>query len=240
MSATYSPIQRRKLSDDVRERVLQLIRSGDFVPGDTLPSEREMMQTFEVGRPAIREAMQSLQRMGLVEIKHGGRPRVAEPSVGHMTDQLGETMRHLLMHSPASFEHLKEARATFETEMARIAARKCSAQDLERIRRIVDLQEAASDDSPRFLELDGQFHREIANISGNPIFASLSEALFNWLAEFHVSLVRHPGLETLTVAEHRGILAAIANRDPAAAGKAMAEHLYRANALYRQQGPPFR
>lgn len=235
MSDPVSPIVRRKLSDEIQERVLERIRSGEFVPGDTLPSEREMMRTFEVGRPAIREAMQNLQRMGLVEIKHGERPRVAEPSVGRMVDQFSETMRHLLTYSPANFEHLKEARATFETEMARIAAKKQSPQDVERIERIIDMQEAACSDSTRFLYLDRQFHREIATISGNPIFASLSEALFSWLAEFHVSLVRHPGLEALTVAEHRGILKAIAERDPVAAGKAMADHLYRANALYHQQ-----
>ncbi len=95
------------------------------------------------------------------------------------------------------------------------------------------MQEAARDDSQRFLQIDGQFHREIANISGNPIFASLSKSLFNWLAEFHVSLVRHPGLEDLTIAEHRGILKAIVDRDPAASSKAMGDHLYRGNALYQ-------
>lgn len=238
MSNAGSPIQRRKLSDDVQDRVLEIIRSGEFAPGDTLPSEREMMKAYEVGRPAIREAMQNLQRMGLVEIRHGERPRVAEPSVSRMVEQMSETMRHLLTHAPANLEHLKEARGTFETEMARIAAKKRSSSDLERLERIIDIQEAASDDSPRFLALDGQFHREIANISGNPIFASLSEALFQWLAEFHVAMVRKPGLEALTIEEHRGILKAIADRDGAAAAKAMADHLYRANALYHQQNRP--
>ncbi len=193
------------------------------------------MRAYEVGRPAIREAMQNLQRMGLVEIKHGERPRVAEPSVSRMVEQMSESMRHLLTHSPANFEHLKEARATFETEMARNAARMRSQGDIDRLTRIIDQQEAASENSLRFLEMDGQFHREVAAISGNPIFASLSEALFGWLANFHVSMVRQPGLESLTIEEHRGILQAIADKDVAAAGKAMADHLYRANALYHQQ-----
>lgn len=238
MSSANSPIQRRKLSDDVQDRVLEIIRSGEYAPGDTLPSEREMMKAYEVGRPAIREAMQNLQRMGLVEIRHGERPRVAEPSVSRMVEQMSETMRHLLTHSPANLEHLKEARGTFETEMARIAAKKRSSSDIERLGRIIDIQEAAIDDSQRFLALDGQFHREIANITGNPIFASLSEALFQWLAEFHVAMVRKPGLEALTIEEHRGILKAISDRDGAAAAKAMADHLYRANALYHQQNRP--
>ncbi len=102
--------------------MLELIRGAECVHGDKLPSEREMMRAYEVGRPAIREAMQNLQRMGLVEIKHSERPRVAEPSVGRIVDQLSETMRHLLTHSPAGLEHLEEARAIFETEMARVTA----------------------------------------------------------------------------------------------------------------------
>ena len=65
------PIQRRKLSDSVQDRVLSMIKSGDLAPGSPLPSERELMSSFAVGRPAIREALQNLQRMGLVEIRHG-------------------------------------------------------------------------------------------------------------------------------------------------------------------------
>ena len=54
----------------------------------------------------------------------------------------------------------------------------------------------------RFIHLDGEFHRTIASISGNPIFISLSEALFDWLAQFHIDLVSQPGLEKLTISEH--------------------------------------
>lgn len=230
-----TPIRRRKLSDDVLDRLLEMIRGPDYAPGDFLPSERELMRAYEVGRPAIREAMQSLQHMGLVEIKHGGRPRVAEPSLSRMVDQMSESMRHLLSHSPADREHLKEARTTFEAELARIAARKRSDADLARLAGTLEDQEAAASDPARFLRFDGQFHREIAAISGNPIFSALSEALFGWLSHFHADLVRSPGLEKLTLEEHRGILAAITARDGDAAAKAMADHLNRANSRYRRE-----
>jgi len=235
MTSTESnPIRRRKLSDDVQVRLLEMIRSSDYAPGDKLPSERELMRAYGVGRPAIREAMQNLERMGLIEIKHGERPRVAEPSLARMVEQMSESMHHLLVHSPANLEHLKEARATFETQMARIAAKKRADSDISRLNRIINEQEAASADSALFLQCDGEFHRAISTISGNPIFASLSEALFGWLAKFHMDLVRRPGMEKLTIEEHRGILQAISDRDSDAAGKAMADHLYRANALYHQ------
>ncbi len=229
-----APISRRKLSDEVFDRVLETIKDGTLKPGDLMPSERALMETLGVGRPAVREALQSLARMGLIEIRHGGRARVAEPSFGHMIDQLGETMRQLLIHSPADLEHLKDARATLEREITRIAARRRSEADVRRLWGVLDEQAAAIDDPARFRAIDGRFHREIAAISGNPIWPIVSEAVFSWLNNFHVDLVAVPGLEQLTLAEHRQIAEAIERRDPDAAAQAMADHLYRANELYRR------
>lgn len=229
------PIRRRKLSHDVQDRLLAMIRRGDLAPGDLMPSERELMAQLTVGRPAIREAMQNLQRMGLVEIRHGERARLTAPSIGSMTEQISETMRHLLVHSSTTLEHLKEARVTFEVEMARIAASRRTAADVEGLRELIAAQAAARATPEKFLELDGRFHRGIAAVSGNPIFVSLSEALFGWLTNFHVTLVRKPGLERLTLAEHEQILQGIEDGDGGAAGRAMADHLNRANALYHQQ-----
>jgi DNA-binding FadR family transcriptional regulator len=234
MMTKHEPRRRNKLSHGVREKILALIKDGALAPGDPLPSERELMQTLAIGRPAIREALQSLQSQGLVVIRHGERPRVALPSMARMTDQMADTMRHLLTHSPASLEHLKEARATFEMEMARIAARSRAQSDLDRLRSILQSQEAAGSESRRFLEIDGQFHREIASISGNPIFAALCEAIFRWRTDFHMDLVHVPGLEQLTLDEHEAILAAIAMQDSTQAARAMGDHLTRANALYQR------
>ena len=227
-------MRRQKLSDEVRRQLLDLISSGSVGPGEPLPSERELMERLRVGRPAIREAMQSLETIGLIEIRHGERARVVEPSVGRMVDQVSETMKHLLAHSPASLENLKEARATFEREMARLAARRRSAADLERLLEIIEEQSLAVADPVRFRALDGRFHREIAAVSGNPIFTALIDAVFRWLSDFHVDLVSVPELEQLTLAEHREILEALTRGDAEAASAAMADHLMRANELYRQ------
>jgi GntR family transcriptional regulator, sialic acid-inducible nan operon repressor len=242
MTTAEARPMRQKLSDKVRSELLGLIDGGTLPPGEPLPSERALMERFKVGRPAIREAMQSLETIGLIEIRHGGRARVAEPSVGRMVDQVSTTMKHLLSNSPASLENLKEARATFEREMARIAAKRRSPTDLARLRVILaDQHDAAAEttgDPARFRTLDGLFHREIAALSGNPIFTALIDALFRWLADFHVDLVSVPGLEQLTLAEHAQILAALERSDPEAAATAMSDHLLRANALYRQSHLP--
>ena len=229
-----TPIQKRKLADDVRDRLMDLIETGELRPGDMLPSEREMMEGFGVGRPAIREAMQALERAGLLQIRHGERARVAEPSIGRMMDQMTDSMKHLLVHSAASLENLKDARLTFELEMARRAAERQRPEDIAALTRTVDEQEAAFGKGAAFRLIDGRFHSEIAALSGNPIWPALSDALFRWLNDFHVDLVSVPGKERLTLAEHRGIIAAIASGDPEAAAAAMRDHLTRANDLYRK------
>lgn len=224
--------RKRKLSQDVREALLSSIRAGTLSPGDPLPSEREMMRRFGVGRPSIREAMQSLETAGLVDIRHGDRARVAEPSIARVADQAGETIRHLLLNSPADFEHLKDARTLIEAEHARLAARRRHASDIARLRRIVEAQEAAHDHPGEFVALDGEFHREVAAIAGNPLLTALTSAVFSWLSEFHPRSVRVPGLEALTLAEHHLILGAIEAGRADAAAAAMRDHLGRANALY--------
>ncbi len=232
--SSKNPIPRVKLSDQVQSRLLSVIQANGLGPGDFLPSERELMESYSVGRPAIREAMQNLQRMGLVEIKHGERPRIAQPSFDRMVDQMSETMRHLLIHSSTTLNHLKEARAAFEMEMARIACQKRTPQDIADLREILAEQERVRLDLPAFLECDGRFHHRIALISDNPIFSSLSLALFGWLAQFHFDLVRKPGLEQLTLAEHGQIIDAIEKGDPDLAAQMTVDHLNRANSLYHQ------
>lgn len=238
MMSMPDSIKPRKLSDEVQDRLLGLIRDGGLRPGDALPSERELMTRYGVGRPAIREAMQSLQHMGIIEIRHGGRPRIAPPSVEGLVDQLGTSMRHLLTHTDRSLDHLKEARVALEVEMARVAAEKRSAADIADLTAIIDRQEAARDDAEAFLDLDGAFHRRIATISGNPIFEALSQGVFGWMRTFHVEQVRKRGLEALTLREHRKILEAISLGNAQAAGQCMREHLERANALYHQENAP--
>src|SRR3712207_5754039 len=108
------PIHRRKLSRDVLERLLAMINRGELKPGDYLPSERQLMEGFKLGRPAIREALQELQRMGLIVITQGDGARLVEATARTVRAQMAGTAQHILSTSPQSLEHLKEARLFFE------------------------------------------------------------------------------------------------------------------------------
>lgn len=230
----FQPIPRRKLYQEVVDRLVDRIARGTYAPGDKLPSERKLMSQFGVGRPAVREAMQSLERMGLISISHGERSIVTAPDARTVIDQVATTVRHMLISSTQTLEHLKEARLFFEVGMVRIAAETASDEDIARLRDSLNAHHESLDDLSRFLEMDKLFHREIASVSRNPIYAAVSQATFEWLEEFHVELVRAKGAENVTLEEHDAIFEAIAARDPEAAVEAMERHLKRANKVYRQ------
>ena len=231
-------IQRRKLYQEVLDRLMERIRSGAIPPNAQLPSERELMEQYGVGRPAVREALQALERSGIVEIAHGERARVVVPTAEQLISQFASGAMHMLHTQPAALEHLKEVRVFVETGTARLAAERASDEDVARLRLAVAKQRAAIANQERFIELDMALHREIAAISGNPIFPAIVEALFRWASTYYRSLVRAPGAEALTLAEHTRVVDAIAARDPDGAAAAMREHLTRANALYQRLVKP--
>jgi DNA-binding FadR family transcriptional regulator len=115
-----------------------------------------------------------------------------------------------------------------------MAAERATEEDVARLQLSVAQHRASMVNLEEFIERDMAFHREIARISGNPIFPSIVESLFRWAGEYYRPLVRAPGAEELTLAEHQRIVDAIATHDGDAAAEAMHAHLSRANHLYRK------
>jgi DNA-binding FadR family transcriptional regulator len=234
MSRTLEePIERRRLYQEVMDRLLRMIREDGLRPGDQLPSERELTERYGVGRPAVREALQNLAHMGLVTIAQGERARIAAPTFSNLLQSMSLTTSGILRSSKESLAELKEARLVFEVQMVRLATERASDAGIEALARIHAQHEASRSDFSQFLNCDMRFHREIAALTGNSIFPSLSEALMGWLAEFYRELVRIPGTEHLTLSEHAIILDAIRHRDADGAEAAMRAHLTRANKLYQ-------
>ncbi|WMY11799.1 transcriptional regulator NanR [Paraburkholderia phenoliruptrix] len=226
-------IHRRKLYQEVHDKLMERIRSGEILPGAQLPSERELMEFYGVGRPAIREALQTLERSGIVEILHGERARVVIPTANNLIGQMAGGAMHLLRTQPGMLDHLKSARLFLETGMARMAAENASDAQIATLRsRVTQQRLASAGNLDRFLDCDMAFHREIAIISGNPIYPAIVESIFRWASEYYRPLVRAPGVEQLTLAEHERIVDAIAAHDGDAASEAMRLHLGRANSLY--------
>ncbi len=233
LTMRHQPIQRRKLYQDVVERLTSRIRAGEWSPGDELPSEHELMEQYVVGRPAIREALQALERSGIVEINQGEKARVIVPTANHLMEQIEGGAKHLLNSQPDMLGYLKDARLFLETALTRMAAEKASAQDVEKLRACVDNYRAAVSDQKQLMACDMAIHCQIAAISGNPIYPAMVESIFRWASEYYRSMVRKPGRENTSLIEHEAICEAIASHDPARAEQAMRVHLTRANDLYR-------
>lgn len=227
-----APIRRRKLSDEVLDRLLSSIRSGHFKAGDQLPPERELMREYDVGRPAVREAMQQLASMGLIVITHGERARVTEVTVHSMFNQFDRTARFLLSESANNIDHLKEARLFLETGLTRIAAQKATADNIRDLESIID-DMVANAGTSKFIDSDMAFHNAIAEMSGNPIFAATSQAMLDWLKDYHIGIVSYKGAEDVSIDEHRQICRCIAEHDAVGATQAMHDHLTRASELYK-------
>lgn len=230
--ASAQKIVRLKLSEQVLDRIRGMIQAGELRPGDQVPSERALMARFGVGRPAVREALQSLHTQGLITISHGERSRVNELSADRVLDQSDTFARLLLEAMPGNLEHLKQARRMFEVGIVRAAAQKATPQMASDLRDLIAQQRERLGDAQRFVEADMAFHTSIADILGNPVISAASTAMLRWLREYHTSLLHWSGKEHVTLAEHDEIVDALAANDVEAAGRAMERHLDRSQDLF--------
>lgn len=237
LATTIKPIRRRKLSEEVAQRIEAMIAEGTFPPGTLLPPERELMHLFEIGRPSIREALFALSRMGLVAISSGERARVTTPTPDRLITELSGAVRHFLTR-PNAAAHFQEARALFEIGVARIAATRRTAEDLERLEHALRLNAESRGDSSRFGQTDVGFHYALAAITGNPILAAVHDALVEWLTGQRTIALGVEGVEEAALAAHKRIFAAVRKSDPRLAAEAMARHLQEiGEIIHRASGP---
>jgi GntR family transcriptional regulator, sialic acid-inducible nan operon repressor len=229
---------RRKLSETILDKLKRRIVQGKLKPGDEMASERELMLQYGVGRPVIREAMQALSAMGLVSISHGERAKVIELTAQSVLAQVDQTAHVMLSRSSDALEHLKGARIFFERGMVREAAAKASTSEIADLRNTLDRQRELLGKAEPFIAADMRFHTQIAMISGNPIFVSVSESMLGWLKVYHNDMLIWTGKEKFTLAEHEEILARIAAHDADGAEAAVIRHLERSSALYKLANGP--
>ena len=201
-----------------------MIHEGHYSPGDQLPSERELMKQFGVGRPAVREALFALRKMGLVAISSGERARVTQPTPKVVFESLAGAARHLL-GAPDGVRHFQEARAFFEVGLARYAAQHATAEDLDSSSARWTHNRQALDNLHAFERTDVGFHYVLAVIPRNPIFTAIHEAIVAWLTEQRSITLRTPGEQFVAYRAHEAIYEAIVARDPNRAERAMRAHL---------------
>jgi GntR family transcriptional regulator, transcriptional repressor for pyruvate dehydrogenase complex len=223
-SPTFEPIKPTRAHEAVLAQLQRKILEGELAPGDRLPSEREMMGTFGVSRPTVREALRVAESLGLVAVRHGdpGGPRVlGQPSVG-----VTRVLDGLLSAERTSVAELLEARMVLEGAAARLAAQ--PGAELGPLEEAYRAMEQAADFA-RFVEADALFHRRVAEVGGNRLLVVILTALRDPI----VRLITE-GLSGETEAQarakilrtHGEILKAIRARDGAAADRRSRRHLF--------------
>jgi GntR family transcriptional regulator, sialic acid-inducible nan operon repressor len=227
----FPAIKRRRLYEDIASSLEQMIRDADFLPGDQLPSERELMVRFGVGRPAVREALFHLQKMGVVEVRSGERARVTRPTPKVVVAGLAGAARHLLAE-PDGVRQFQSARAFFEIGLVRHAAEHATEDDLRDLAAALEANRQTIHDIDRFERTDVAFHFVLALIPRNPIFTALHEAIAAWLIEQRRITLSYPGQNEVAYRAHAEIYQAIASRDPNRSEQVMRSHLDQVSDMY--------
>jgi GntR family transcriptional repressor for pyruvate dehydrogenase complex len=215
-----SPIERPNTYELLAQRLLDRIASGEIAGGDPLPSERELVERFGVGRSSVREALRVLESKGLIHQKGKGRFVAAQPQ-----NPLNSSLQVLLELQEVSRDELFEVREVLEGETAAFAAERRTDEDVLAIAGTIDAMVAGLDSAERYIDGDLQFHLAIARASRNRIALHMMHAIREILRRSLLALYEVPGGPAGSVAHHRLILEAIVARDPDAARERMREHL---------------
>ena len=228
---TVDPIRRLKIYQEIARRLEEQILDGRLQPGDSLPSERELMERHGVGRPAVREALLSLEKAGLIAIQNGERARVIRPSAIGLVGELGGAARYLLNQSEG-VRQFQQARLFFEIGLVRYAAMRATDEDMARLFEALAANETALPDMEAFARTDVGFHFVLAEIPRNPIFLAMHLALAEWLTEQRSSTLQRRGAARGALKAHKAIFKAVQARDADAAEAAMRQHLEEVEDLY--------
>jgi DNA-binding FadR family transcriptional regulator len=211
--STIAKVSRRSAAEDVRDQIAALIDNGQLKVDERLPSELDLARTFGVSRPVVREALVSLQALGLVTSQSGRGSFVASRRV-----------RAPLLLGKFSPRHLNEVRGYLEIQSARLAAERRSDEQVGRLAGLLARMEDC-DDAEERNRYDAEFHISIAEASGNPILVKLVEDLRKILEEHGRAAAAAPNRRPRAAAEHRKIYEAIVRRDTEGAALAMRNHL---------------
>ena len=202
-------------------RLRLLVTSGDIGPGGRLPTERELSERLNVGRRAVRRALEALQAEGLLWRRQGKGTFVGLPP-----DPTGVLAAEIAGETGA--EDILEARRCIEPALAALSAQHATPEDVRRMRQIAERIRTARD--PDGVELwDGALHRLIAETAGNRVLLTA----FSLLDEIRTSgqwrdlreRARSDDSQEVYGGHHREIIDRIEAGDAAGAGEAMRQHL---------------
>jgi DNA-binding FadR family transcriptional regulator len=216
----FAPVEKITLAARVAEQLMTHIRNGSLQPGDPLPSQYKLAQKFGVSRPVLREAMQGLVTIGLIEIRPGSGCYVGSPGIPSDPDALFEIVTH-----EAALETL-EARMVVEVELAALAAQRGIEQDWHAIASILEKLRAAAEADAETAAITSDFHRALARAAHNSVLYKMSQLLSRARAAQGVRIEQAlPDVKSGEYASHLRLYQTVRDGNADAARREMRRHL---------------
>ncbi|MBW2298622.1 MAG: FadR family transcriptional regulator [Deltaproteobacteria bacterium] len=212
----------QKIIDQIRTAIL----AGKLKPGDVLPPEKELTEQFGVSKQTLRESLRALEHMGLIDVRKGigGGAHIVEVDI-EVTKQ---SLANFLYFKDLTIENLSELRKLIEPHAAGKAAEHISKDDLQELGK---LNETARDNLNNNLlqemtHNEINFHRAIAQTTGNPILILILDFVENLLEDFKKVLKPDMVFSKSVLDAHDKIYEAICAKDPKKASAEMYQHVY--------------
>jgi DNA-binding FadR family transcriptional regulator len=220
-SRVITPIKKTRLAEEVADRIRTLMLDGSFAPGHPLPSERHLAETFGVSRGSIRDALRTLETIGLVETRHGQGTFPLELSVERLVAPLASVMAY---RSDLQDE-LLDVRRMFEPAVARAAALRATDEDLADLQRVLEAQRQKVKTGQSAIAEDTSFHAILARSTRNRVVMSIMATLNDLLVESRTQSLLQKGRPARSVDGHETVVAALRRRDADGASQAMYNHI---------------
>ena len=222
MLALRQPIERRNTYELVAESLLALISERHLKPGDPLPTERELMQHYAVGRSSVREALRMLESKGLITASGSGSFAVAD-----FRNPLNDSLSLLLAVEESSLRELFQVRRILEGEAVALATEAADESHVERMRAATELMREGLASQEDYINADLAFHLTVAEATQNRLILHLMHAIRDQLHRALSSIYNIPGSPERSVDDHELIIEAVETRKPDEARARMHEHLSR-------------
>ena len=221
MAIEFSFPSRTTLTEDVMQHLISSIRDGEVKPGEKLPSERELSQQLDVSRSCVREALQALAMIRLIDIKPGRGAYVRSLLPEEVLD--ANVLSRLIQGD--SLVALVETRMILEVEIARLAAERRTEDELLALERIIEAANSEHISIDQLLAYDLEFHVRLCQATNNPVLVTLYQSILPLLTDSRKKVNLIPGARDKAWVFHRAIYEAVRKQDGVAARQAMTEHL---------------
>ncbi len=228
----FKPLKKTRLYEEVADQIKQAIYEGQMNPGDRLPSERELGQLFNVGRPTIREALRTLSVMGLIEINPGFKgSTIKKIDITQYMEAVREQLAWLINADENTLKELWEVRKYIELGIAHAAAENATKDDFKKLEHLLKEMRACSDDIEAYFHLAVEFHQQLALASKNKIFFLIWEMFHDVLLKGYVPILQDifPEGPSKLLEANIVLFKAIKSGNPKAIEKAMQFHVSEEN-----------